>query len=108
MGVLVSPVGEVAAEIREVAAHLVESLLGFPVSKVHVGDRGQVEVGALELAHGRTQDLAPLVGGPRLRKLEDGVAHLFKLEAGTLGPRLAQAKIPMDPVWRSLRSFNLA
>ena len=33
---------------------------------------------------------------------------VFTVEGRSLGPRLAQAAIPMDSVWRRLRSFNLA
>src|SRR5229473_7141834 len=108
LGDLVPAFTKVAPQTLDVGAELIERTRGLPVVQVHVSDGGEIDLSAFELAHGGAQDLAPLAGGPRFRKLEDRVAHDFKLPSTLLGLRLARPSIHMDLVWVWPRSFNLA
>ncbi len=63
----------------DVGAQLVERTLGCSIVDVHVGDRRQVDLGALELSDGGPQDLALLAYGSLRGELDDGVAHAPKL-----------------------------
>jgi hypothetical protein len=70
---------QVSPEAFEIGAKLVERPPSRVVVQLHVGHRRQVKVGAFELADRCPRDLAPFVGGPDSRQLNDGVAHDFNL-----------------------------
>ena len=63
----------------EIHPQLAERSLRGTVVDVHIPNRGQIDVGTLELADCGPQDLASLAGGSVLGELDDGVAHVSKL-----------------------------
>jgi hypothetical protein len=68
-----------APKALDVGAQLIDGALGVVIVKVHIGNRGEVNLGALELADGGPHDLAPLTRGSLIGELDDGVAHGLKL-----------------------------
>ncbi len=83
----------------DIRAELSDCTLGRTVVELHVGHRGQVNLGAIELADCRPEDLPLLAGRPLFRELKDGVAHDSTLGGPLLEARLVPPPAPMDFVW---------
>jgi hypothetical protein len=94
-----SQVGQVPLEPLDIRAELSDCTLGRTVVELHVGNRGQVDLGAIELADCRPEDLPLLVGRPLFGELKDGVAHDSTLGGPLLEARLGPPAAAMDFVW---------
>ena len=70
---------EVAPQAVEIRSQLAEGPFRVTITEVHERDRGQVDLGPLELADRRPQDLSTLSNGSLIGELDDGVAHVPKL-----------------------------
>jgi len=70
---------QVEAQALDLDSQLIEQPQRRRFVQVHIGNRGQVDLGPLELANGRPQDLTLLAWGPLRVELDDGAAHGLKL-----------------------------
>ena len=90
--------GQVAVQPIQLGAQLGERPAGHRIAEVHVGDRGEVDLGALQLTEGCPQNLPVLVRGALVGHSKDRVAHESKLGTPVLELRVGVLHSRMDLV----------